>query len=84
MKTVEDFKKKAKEQNIRKWNIHDCSGCGYKCGYLIDGDQLYYDNGCYCIMYPATPRDWQDLVDHYNRQSSDKYINEMNKFWGFE
>lgn len=85
MKTVEDFKKAAKDKNIIRWNIHDCSMCGYKCGFILDlqNDQLYYDNGCYCFMNPPNPRNWEDLADSYNMQTSDEYIKEMNQFWGF-
>lgn len=84
MKTIQDFKKQAKAKSITKWDIHKCSMCGYQCGYLIRGDDLFYDNGCFCSMNPPNPRDWQDLPDHYNNQKNEDYIKEMNKFWGFK
>lgn len=86
MKTIEDFKKAAKEKNIAHWIIHNCSGCGYRCGFILDldRDQLLYDNGCYCYMQPPRPRNWWDLADHYNMQESEEYIKEMDLFWGFE
>lgn len=84
MKTVQDFKTAAKEKNITRWNIHDCSICGYVCGYIIQGDQVYYDSGCDCIgRENVQPRSWHDIVEHYNMQTSEKYIKEMNAFWGF-
>ena len=83
-KKIEDFKKQAKEKNITRWNIHTCSMCGYQCGFIIQGDKLYYDNGCYCSMNPPTSRDWQYLANHYNMQENKKVIKEMDKFWGFK
>ena len=85
MKTAEDFKRQAKLKNIVWWGIHECSMCGYGCGYKIDGDNLYYDNGCDCSYGGGPePRNWENLASHYNMQSSEKYKKEMDKFWGFK
>jgi len=85
MKIVEDFKRQAKEKNITRWNIHDCYMCGYQCGYIIRGDKVFYDSGCDCTGgSPLQIRSWEDLTGFYNMQNSKKYINEMDKFWGFD
>jgi hypothetical protein len=99
MKTIDDFKKQAKDKGIRRWVIHHCSMCQYPCGYLIGSKQekVMYDNGCGCVMYPPSPRDWQDLADQYNNNVSKpdlkehikKYpkfkevLREYKEFWGF-
>lgn len=52
-----------------KLNIHDCSLCGYPCGYLSDGDNLFYDSGCYCVSYSPNVRgrSWHELDDYFNQ-----------------
>lgn len=84
MKTVDDFKKAAKDKNITRWNINDCSICGYKCGFNISGDEVSYDPGCNCVWGGSESRTWQDLADDYNMQTDKKFIKEMNEFWGFK
>jgi len=92
MKTIEDFKKAAKEKNIKEWLIHDCCMCGYQCGYLIIEDEVLYDNGCDCMSGKRSPRQssWEELVDHYNRNqiennknASQEVLDKMDNFWGF-
>jgi len=92
MKTVEDFKKAAKEKNITFWEIHKCGFCGYPCGYIIKDDAIFYDSGCGCVsMYVnIQPRSWEDLAEEYNRNTkernpriSEKYTKETDNFWGF-
>jgi hypothetical protein len=29
-------------------HVHDCSICGYPCGFIIENNQLVYDHGCLC------------------------------------
>ena len=92
MKTVEDFKKQAKNHSIKFWNIHNCSMCGYECGYIIRGDKLFYDSGCNCgFGIDVRPVDWEEMVDHYNRNQREnnkdikqKYLDEMDEFWKFK
>lgn len=83
MKTGEDFEKQAKEKGITRWLIHDCSMCGYHCGFYFRGKVVEYDNGCGCVMNPRSPRTWEDVAEHYNMQTNKKVIKEMDKFWGF-
>ena len=84
MKVAEDFKKAAKERNISFWLIHNCSLCGYPCGYHFRDNEVYYDSGCDCTDSSTwSDRTWDDVADHYNMQKNEKYIKEMDQFWGF-
>lgn len=68
-RTVDDFQQAATELGITRWNIHDCSICGYKCGYVIGRDRnVFYDSGCNCVTYGPALRlsSWDDLAAHYN------------------
>lgn len=54
---------------------HGCGGCGYMTAYLFDGDQVYFDPGCYCSSYGPSPfelRSYQDIADWLAMQSSDE------------
>lgn len=31
-----------------RWVLHECSMCGYPCGFDIREGRIYYDNGCDC------------------------------------
>lgn len=89
VKPTEYFKQKAKEKNITRWNIHDCGMCGYKCGYVIRGEDISYDNGCGCSWGGERPADWNDLADQYNRNLPEnnpgaegkEWLKEMIEFW---
>lgn len=83
MKKIEDFKKQAKEKDIKRWNIHDCSMCGYQCGYIIRDNGVFYDSGCGCSHGPLRESSFEEIAEHYNMQSNKKVIKEMDKFWGF-
>lgn len=85
MKNVEDFKRQVKAKNITYWHIHDCSLCGYGCGYHFINDEVYYDNGCYCTNGKnLNPRSWEDLAESYNMQTNEGYIKKMDDFFGFD
>ena len=97
MKQIEDFKKAAKERNISHWDIHECSMCRYECGFIIRGEEVYYDSGCKCTMGPLRQSNWEELAEFYNNNAgaSDveermkkypdfkKSVEEDNEFWGF-
>lgn len=83
-KTPEQFKEKVEELNLRHWNIHDCSICGYPCGYIFREGQVLYDTGCDCSWGGERPSDYQDIANHYNMQPNEEYIKKMNEFWHFE
>lgn len=86
MKQAKDFKKSSIENNIHHWPIHDCSICGYECGYLFDfgGYEVIYDSGCYCThRYVKEQRTWEDVAEHYNMQKNTDVIKKMNEYWRF-
>jgi len=85
MKTPNDFAMAAETLGLTRWQMHDCSICGYKCGYIFDGARVFYDNGCNCISYYNPPREssWTEVADHYNLQVSPCVIEEYDRFWGF-
>jgi len=87
LRTAEEFREQAKARNIKRWPIHDCSMCGYECGYLFnEAGEVAYDSGCDCVLSLGdriSPREWENVAEHYNMQSSENYIKEMDEFWGF-
>lgn len=83
-RTAEEFQQAAKEKNITSWPIHDCSICGYHCGYKIIEDSVAYDSGCDCVSYiDIQPRSWEDIAHQYNMQDHPGVIDKMDQFWGF-
>lgn len=84
-RTPEEFKNQAEIKGIKRWLIHDCSLCNYKCGFVFREEAVFYDGGCHCVnfhdFYETT---WDHVSNHYNIQSNDNTIKEMDKFWGFE
>lgn len=86
MRTVQEFKDPALKVKPSKWIVHRCGMCDYPCGYVFshDYERVGYDSGCDCTAYDCIkPSSYDDLCNHYNRQSSPEYIEKMNKFWGF-
>ena len=58
--------------------------CGYPCGYVIEGDEVGYDPGCYCTGgHGVEPRSFQNLADHINLQTTDsaKFGNIRDRSW---
>lgn len=61
--------------------------CDYPLKYIfsLDKEQVSFDAGCDCVTYSnIQPRSWGDLAEHYNMQTSEEYIAEMDEFWGFQ
>lgn len=58
----------------RKMFVHNCSFCGYPCGYLVRDGKVYYDSGCDCVTYGPNiqPRDDNDLLNFINTNNMDK------------
>ncbi len=85
-RTPEEFKEAAKRIKPRRWHMHDCSICGYQCGYIFEDNPelVFYDSGCKCVMYRTVrPSSWESVANHYNIQDNDEVIKDMNNFWGF-
>ncbi len=88
-KTGEDFKQQVIAKGITFWKLRSCSICGIPLHYTfsISRDPVVeFDSQCDCTSGRSVPqqRDWDDLAEHYNMQTDETYINEMNKFWGFK
>jgi hypothetical protein len=86
MKTAEDFKKSALENNIHHWPIHNCSLCRYECGYMFNfrDCEVVYDHGCDCVsMHRKSVRSWDNVAEYYNMQQNPETIKKMNEYWRF-
>lgn len=91
IKTTEELKTQAKKINLTFWEVHNCSMCGYKCGYIISDDNVFYDAGCDCVSYNDTQeKTWDELTETYNRNQPEnnpeislKYLQELDKIWEF-
>lgn len=82
MKTADDFKQAVEDRGITKWPVHDCSICGYPCGYIFQEGLVGYDSGCDCVNYTNIQlRSYEDVAEFYNRQTHPDYVAIMNKFW---
>lgn len=82
MKTEEDFKKAVEERNITEWRIHNCSLCGYPCGYVFNEGRVGYDSGCDCTGGShLSSRSYWDVAHFYNTQTNPEYIAKMDEFW---
>jgi hypothetical protein len=86
MRSPIEFEKQAIDKGITKWLIHDCSMCGYPCGYYFEQNgEVYYDNGCDCTRrYVYRKVSWEDVANHYNIQDHPDCIKRYDNFWGFE
>lgn len=80
---AEDFKKSAEKNNITEWRMHDCSLCGYKCGFKFIDEKVFYDNGCYCVMMSPRLCSWESVANHYNIQTDEDIIKKYKEFWRF-
>lgn len=91
IKTAEELKQQAKKIGLKFWLIHNCSICGYPCGYDISGNEVFYDSGCDCVAYDnVVKKDWEDLAKTYNMNQpennpniSKEYLDELNNIWKF-
>lgn len=91
LKTADELKAQAIKLQLKFYHVHDCSMCGYRCGYIIALDKVAYDSGCYCVGYTdIQPRSWEDLAETYNMNQpennpeiSQEFLDEENKTWQF-
>ena len=89
---VENFQRAAIERGIREWRISSCSLCGYRTGFIIEGEGVLFDAGCGCSWRGPEPASWERLAEHYNRNQPDRnpqaegkaWLAEMQAFWGFD
>lgn len=66
-KTPEELKNQVKLKGINKWTVHNCSMCGYPCGYVFRGEDVFYDPGCDCVFGEEKQRSWENLAEEFNR-----------------
>jgi hypothetical protein len=91
LKTPQQLKEQAEKIGLSFWLTHNCSMCGYPCGYIIKGDKVFYDSGCDCVNYTdVQERDWEDLAYSYNMNQPEnnpdikqEYLNKLNEIWKF-
>lgn len=56
------------------WKVHNCSMCGYPCGYHFrECGVVEYDSGCDCVRYgpEITLRDYEDVAHQINMQNDE-------------
>jgi len=86
-KTELDFRNQALKNNIHFWKVHDCSICGYGCGYIFFNEgwpEVVYDSGCDCTRrYIKEKSTWDSVSTYYNMQRNENVIKEMDEFWRF-
>lgn len=91
IKTAEELKQQAKNKGIAFYPVHDCSMCGYRCGFIIRDEDVAYDSGCDCVTYTnIQPRTWENLANTYNMnqpennpQISQAFLDKLNEVWQF-
>jgi hypothetical protein len=85
LRLAHEFQAQARERDIALWKIGNCSVCGVAICYVFDGDAAFLDRSCDCTnLGKPEHRTWSDVANHYNRQTHQHVIAEMDRFWGFE
>ena len=76
-------------RRFAKWTIHDCSMCGFPCGYLVNLEvkpgevEVAYDSGCDCRYgHNYSSRSWEEMYSHYTMQSNDEVKRKMAAEFG--
>lgn len=84
--SVEFLKNQIISQGITEWHNHDCSLCGYPCGYrfrvIKNFVHVTYDRGCYCLSSHPDPRNLKDVINQMEIQDNLDIINKYKAFWG--
>lgn len=72
---VNDIGKIKKIMRYKKFSFHKCSMCGYHCGYIYKGDNLYYDSGCDCTYQRGgwQPRPPEDILEFFKMNPNIDY-----------
>ncbi len=78
-----NIREKIQNNNKNRLPVHRCGICNYKCGFIIRGDDVYYDNGCHCtdFRYDLQERNWEDIENHISMQT-DEVKQRILKEWG--
>lgn len=93
IRSEDEFVEAAASNGLTTWTIHNCSFCGYPCGFLLYAEGVLYDSGCWCSDYGPAPlrlSSWADVAEHYNRNQPERNdritqptLDAMDQFWGF-
>ena len=79
--TAEQVKAAMIAADITRVEHHECSMCGYMTAYLREGEELYFDPGCYCtdgagpeMRLWDDPAHWINMQDEeWSRKIADKF-----------
>jgi hypothetical protein len=64
----------------RKFTIHECVMCNFKCHYLMKDKQLFYNSGCDCVTYTAIRiRNISDIQEYLDLNPTFDFLDE--KYW---
>lgn len=64
--------------------IRDCSICGVPIGYIFFHDrEVYFDGSCGCCCGSPRLSSWEEVAEHYNRQTNECVIAQYDEFWHF-
>lgn len=91
IKSADELKAQAALKGITFWPVHDCSICGYTCGYYLYLEKPYYDSGCNCVYSQnLDPRSWEDVAYTYNLNQPEnnpqirpEFLKTLNLTWQF-
>lgn len=84
-KTATDFARAAAEHGITWWPIRTCSICNVPVGFVIEHGHVAWRSACGCSSFGGwSPRTWDDIADHYNRQTAPEVVAGYATFWRFD
>ena len=85
-KTGKDFQEQVEKLDIRFWDHHECSICGYMTKYVFSNGKVFFDAGCDCNSFPndVTERSWDEIAEFFNRQTHPNTVKKFHEFWKFE
>lgn len=75
----------AKTKKIRYWEVSKCDDCEESIGFLIQKDNVYFDETCDC-----SPRDksrtssWAELAEVYSNEKNEQKVQQFQKFWSID
>lgn len=92
IRTPEEFQAQAETIGLTRWEMHNCSICGYPCAFLFRGGKVFFDGSCWCSTEssPPSPRSWADVAEHYNRNQPEQnpritaeWVASVDALWGW-
>lgn len=89
-KTIDDFKEAFKAMGAIRfhWPVSSCHVCHQPLHFVFTAGENFpvFDDHCDCRSFRerVKRRSWQDVADHYNKQTDPAIVAHMNKCWGFK